>query len=406
MSIQQAWFKNALHTEKLNIFEDNQAGFVFSTPTGTISSKQIFKNIDFSQDADLAFQPQLQQWLQQSKNLLEYEINSSKNNELILVGGIPFDAQDLPELSVVEANNTHLLEIFSDRHLGLNDQPVTAKLIPESKTYKAGVDKLVQLMQDATLKKAVLARAIDITTHKKINVADLFYRLLASNTEGYTFAFAQQPKKQGWFMGASPELLVAKHNQHVFSHPVAGTLPRHSDPTEDQLRATQLLASAKDQQEHAVVIEAIADQLAPFCKNLQIPKQPSLIKTSTLWHLATQIQGVLKDTDTHVFDLVAALHPTPAVCGQPPQLARELIANLEPFNRSLFAGAVGWSDVRGNGAWSVSVRCGRVFEQMVRLYAGAGIVAASKAELELNETAAKFQTMLNALGLKAEELVY
>ena len=174
-------------------------------------------------------------------------------------------------------------------------------------------------------------------------------------------------------MGASPELLAAKQNENIFSHPVAGTLIRREDHAEDQAQAERLLASAKDQYEHSLVIEAIADQLAPLCKTLTIPKSPSLIKTQTLWHLATPIQGKLKDPELHIFDLVSILHPTPAVCGQPAQLARTLISELEPFQRNLFAGTMGWSDAHGNGAWSVNVRCGRICDQSARLYAGAGL---------------------------------
>ena len=217
---------------------------------------------------------------------------------------------------------------------------------------------------------------------------------------------AQDPKRTGWFLGASPELLVAKQNQYVFSNPVAGTLARSLDPIEDQAQAERLFASAKDQHEHKVVIEAIADQLSPLCRTLSIPKLPSLIKTQTVWHLATQIKGTLKDPEMHVFDLASLLHPTPAVCGQPPALARELISELEPFQRNLFAGTMGWSDAHGNGAWAVNVRCGRIFENTARLYAGAGIVEASQPTSELNETIAKFKTMLNAMGLDADQLTY
>ena len=279
-------------------------------------------------------------------------------------------------------------------------------MVPPQVDYVNGVAKLVELMKKTDLEKAVLARAIDLNSTHKFSVVELFYRLFHNNPEGYTFALAQDPKKSGWFMGASPELLVAKQNQYVFSNPVAGTLARSAAPHEDQAQAQRLLTSTKDQHEHAVVIEAIADQLSPLCQSLTIPKTPSLIKTQTVWHLATQIKGTLKDPEMHVFDLISILHPTPAVCGQPAPLARQLISELEPFQRNLFAGTMGWSDAQGNGAWAVNVRCGRIFEHSARLYAGAGIVEASQPTSELNETIAKFNTMLNGLGLNADQLSY
>lgn len=406
LSVEPSVFKNAIGIKKEELLEEGLAGFVFAAPTGMISSKKIIQNIDFKRSESLDFLEQQKQWLQQAKQQLAERIQEQGNADLIIAGSLPFDTRDLPELSIAEAKNTHLAEIFEAGNQALQAAKIEAKLLPKHADYVDGVRKLVELMQTTELKKAVLARAIDLKTAEKINIAELFYRLFMSNPEGYTFALAQNPKQDGWFMGASPELLAAKQNENVFSHPVAGTLIRHEDPAEDQAQAERLLASAKDQYEHRLVIEAIADQLAPLCRTLTIPESPSLIKTQTLWHLATQIQGKLKDPDQHIFDLVSILHPTPAVCGQPAQLARTLISELEPFQRNLFAGTMGWSDAHGNGAWSVNVRCGRIYDQSARLYAGAGIVEASQPELELDETAAKFKTMFNALGLKAEELVF
>jgi isochorismate synthase len=149
----------------------------------------------------------------------------------------------------------------------------------------------------------------------------------------------------------------------------------------------------------------IADQLSPFCKKLHIPKQPSLIRTKRLWHLATRIDGELKNKDIHVFDLVEKLHPTPAICGQPTTVAKTLIENLEPFNRELFAGTMGWADVQGNGEWSVTVRCARIQHNIARLFAGAGIVAASDPRAEHAETAAKFRTVLDGFGFSSEQIM-
>ena len=404
LPIEPSVFQNMIGIKKEELIEEDQPGFVFATPTGTISSKKLVEHIEFDRASHLNFNQQQALWLEQAKSTLQKKIELTANKDLILVGSLPFDHRDLPEISIAEAKNTFVNErIDQSAQSSLNDQ-VQATLIPAQEEYIAGVVKLVELMKSSPLEKAVLARAIDLKTQNKINIIDLFYQLLASNPDGYTFALAQNPKQSGWFMGASPELLVAKQNEYLFSHPVAGTLPRHTDPALDQQQAEKLLASQKDQHEHAVVIEAIADQLAPLCKTLNIPKSPSLIKTEAVWHLATKIQGTLKDPEQHIFDVVSILHPTPAVCGQPAPMARQLISELEPFNRNLFAGTMGWCDARGNGAWAVNVRCGRIFDHYARLYAGAGIVEASQPTNELSETIVKFKTMLNALGLDSQHL--
>lgn len=406
LSVEPSVFKNAIGIKREELLEEGIPGFVFATPTGMISSKKMIRNIGFERSENLNFLEQQKKWLEQAKQQLTDQIQDTANSELIIVGSLPFDNRDLPELSIAEARNTHLADIAEVSRTTLCAENTEARLLPQHADYVDGVRKLVEIMQKTELKKAVLARAIDLKTTEKINIVELFSRLLMSNPEGYTFALAQNPQKNGWFMGASPELLVAKQNENVFSHPVAGTLIRSENHAEDQAQAERLLASAKDHYEHRLVIESIADLLSPLCKTLNIPKTPSLIKTQTLWHLATPVQGKLKDPEQHIFDLVSVLHPTPAVCGQPAQLARSLISELEPFQRNLFAGTMGWSDAHGNGAWSVNVRCGRIRDQSARLYAGAGIVEASQPELELSETAAKFKTMFNALGLKAEELIF
>src|SRR5690606_19347789 len=100
--------------------------------------------------------------------------------------------------------------------------------------------------------------------------------------------------------------------------------------------------------------------------------------------------------------LVADLHPTPAVCGLPGELARETIAELEPFDRGFFAGAVGWTDARGDGRWLVAIRCAELSGSTARLFAGAGIVAGSRPADEAAETSAKFLAMLRAFGIDEE----
>ena len=107
----------------------------------------------------------------------------------------------------------------------------------------------------------------------------------------------------------------------------------------------------------------------------------------------------MRDPATATLDLLAAMHPTPAVCGVPTAAAREAIAELEDFDREYFTGAVGWCDAAGDGEWAVTIRCAEVEGRDVRLFAGAGIVAASDPSSEVRETAAKFVTSLAALGI-------
>ena len=118
-----------------------------------------------------------------------------------------------------------------------------------------------------------------------------------------------------------------------------------------------------------------------------------------MWHLGTRIEGMLKDPEMPSVVLAALLHPTPAVCGVPMARANALIHDLEPVPRDFYAGAVGWCDARGDGAWYVAIRCAEIAGATARLYAGAGIVPGSDPMAEAAETGAKFGAFLAALGL-------
>jgi isochorismate synthase len=195
---------------------------------------------------------------------------------------------------------------------------------------------------------------------------------------------------------------MEKVDARVASNPLAGSARRRKDADADRRAAASLFGSEKDRREHATVVEWIADRLAPHCRRLRVPREPSLVSTQTMWHLGTRIEGELRDPTEPSLRLVADLHPTPAVCGLPGDLARTVIAELEPFDRGFFAGAVGWCDARGDGRWLLTLRCAELSGSTARLYAGAGIVPGSRPTQEAAETSAKFAAMLRAFGIDEE----
>jgi menaquinone-specific isochorismate synthase len=199
------------------------------------------------------------------------------------------------------------------------------------------------------------------------------------------------------FVCASPETLVARHGDVVRSHPLAGTAPRGGDPSTDARLAAGLLASPKDRAEHQVTIDFVHDTLLPWCSFLDEEAEPSIVGVANVQHLGTMVEGRLSDPTPSVLDLVEALHPTPAVAGDPRDDALDLIRKLEPGDRGRYAGPVGWVDGRGNGRWAVGIRSAELSGTEARLWAGVGIVADSDPLLELEETRAKAQAMLGAL---------
>lgn len=283
---------------------------------------------------------------------------------------------------------------------------VTTAELPPAHDYADAVARCVATLKAApdganALRKVVLARGLRVESTSSIDPHVLAARL--GSDASVTTYVVPLPVAAGeapaWLVGATPELLVSRRGRDVVSHPLAGSARRTGDAAEDQRRTETLLASDKDLREHRFVVEAILDGLAPLCSRLQAPPRPSLQATATMLHLATRITGTLKDATVSSATLAGILHPTPAVCGTPRLPALQAIRELEPFDRGFYAGAVGWTNAAGDGDWYVAIRCARVQGNAMHLFAGAGIVADSQAALEVDETAAKFMALRNAIGI-------
>ena len=265
---------------------------------------------------------------------------------------------------------------------------------PSPETYEKAVRRATDTIAAGDLRKVVLARTIEVDAGRELDPRRLAARLRAVDPDAYVFA---APTERGVIVGASPELLVSRRGRDVRSNPLAGSAPRAGDPEEDRELARALEASAKDREEHAIVVGAVAEVLGPYCDELRWDPEPVLLETANVWHLSTRFHGVLRDPAPSSLELVRALHPTPAVGGSPREAALALIGELEPFARGHYAGPVGWVDAHGNGDWAIALRCAELRGDRAVSYAGAGIVAGSDPASELAETERKFRAFLDAL---------
>lgn len=325
----------------------------------------------------------------------------------LLVGALPFAREAPSRLFVPEdTRRFSTATAFGRGPSSALPRPWRVDERPTRDGYRAAVARaLERLAEPATpagprLTKVVLSRLLELEAPHRIDPLRVLARLSA-DTRASAFCVPLAARPDGMprtLVGASPELLVEKHRDTVTSLPMAGSAPRQSDAAADREIARALSASAKDRHEHRLVVEHVLDCLAPHCHQLRAPQLPILSPTATMWHLATPIEGDLK-RELSSLELAVALHPTPAVCGLPSEQARTVIAQLEPFDRGFFTGAVGWCDTHGDGRWMVTIRCAEIADRTARLYAGAGIVAGSDPEAEAAETSAKFQTLLRALGV-------
>jgi menaquinone-specific isochorismate synthase len=286
---------------------------------------------------------------------------------------------------------------------GIVARPVYAPLsIAAEQPAREAWQRLVGMFAGAVgrgrLDKIVLARRVDLRSPVELDVPNALRRLAASAPESTTYAFRRNGRT---FLGATPERLVQTDGRRFRTMAVAGTIRRGADAREDAALAAELLASDKDREEQSIVVDAIRDLLAPLATTLEVAPEPSVMPLRFVQHLATEITGTLPDAHG-LLALAGRLHPTPAVGGEPRELALALMDEHEGFDRGWYAGPVGWLGVDGDGELCVALRCGIVDRTRATLFAGCGIVADSDPEAEWEESRIKLRAVVSALGILEE----
>lgn len=262
--------------------------------------------------------------------------------------------------------------------------------VPEPAVWCASVRSACDELRAGAADKVVLAREVRVTADAPLPVEAIVRRLRRSFPDALRFSI-------DGFVGASPELLVARSGDIVRCHPMAGTAPRSGDPAADGRLGAALLASDKNRLEHQHTIDLVHDTLISYCSYLDAEAEPSIVAMANVQHLGTRVEGRLSSPPASVVELMTVLHPTPAVCGRTRAQAMELIGRHETIDRGRYAGPVGWVDASGNGAWAVGIRCAEIDGAVARVMAGVGVVADSDPLAELAETRAKLQAMLGAI---------
>jgi menaquinone-specific isochorismate synthase len=252
------------------------------------------------------------------------------------------------------------------------------------------VDEALARIGDGRLAKVVLAREVTVDLRRPLDVATVVGTLRREQPECFTYA-------AGAYVGASPELLARRRGLDLVSRPMAGTVAQGGSAVDDRRLVAAMAASAKEQTEHRLVVDDVRAKLRRIAGTSPEARGPEVVRLSTVAHLATTVRCRLRDPATSALEVAALLHPTPAVAGVPGPAAMAAIAELEGFDRGLYAGPVGWVDARGDGDWAVALRGATLDGTRARLVAGAGIVAGSDPGAEWEETEAKLAAMRSAL---------
>jgi len=271
-----------------------------------------------------------------------------------------------------------------------------------SRPDRAAWDRIVGLFAGAVgrgrIDKVVLSRRVTYRAGAALDIEAALRHLALTAPESTTFAFGRQGVT---FLGATPERLVHTAGRAFETAAIAGSAARGRNAAEDAKFAAALLASEKDHEEHAVVVEMLRSSLAPIVDELHVAEAPGILPLKHVQHLVTLITGRLRDEEG-LLALAERLHPTPAVGGAPRDVALEMIAEHERVDRGWYAGPIGWLGADGDGELMVALRCGLVAGAEATLFAGCGIVADSDPAREWEESRLKLRAMGLALGLTTE----
>ncbi|AUJ31664.1 MAG: isochorismate synthase [Liquorilactobacillus nagelii] len=265
-------------------------------------------------------------------------------------------------------------------------------------SWQQTVQQAVAAIQAQRLAKVVLARQATVTLNQSLTAGELWQRLALIKQQNYQFLLKYQDQI---FISLTPEKLAEFQPHQLRVDALAGTTARGDTLNQQQELGERLLQSTKNRIEHQIVVAEITHRLQELALKIEHPTEPQLLATGSVQHLYTPITAY---GEVDPWRVLAQLHPTPALGGQPQQAALKFIRDFEGWDRGLFGGPTGWLDFTAKGKFTVAIRSALLTGLQVHLFAGAGIVADSDYQQETIETHNKMQPMLKLLkGRKKNE---
>ena len=271
--------------------------------------------------------------------------------------------------------------------------PVSRADRPGPDGWNGAIEWALDAFATTPLDKVVFAREAAFGFSEDLDALALLETLRAATPA--CFHFCIQPGPGTAFIGASPERLFRRQGRRIETEAVAGTRPRGASRADDARLLEELLKSEKDRREHEYVRVSLREGLAPLAEDVRLD-EPAEMKLASGRHLVSRARAELQAGVTSL-DVLAALHPTPAVGGYPARAALDAIRRHEPFDRGWYAGPVGWIGPDA-AEFAVAIRSGLVGPRRLALYSGAGIVEGSVPESEWDEIECKISDFTKILG--------
>jgi len=302
----------------------------------------------------------------------------------------PLDAQSLIEEGLERGLTDDL-----GTELGLGLREVHSV---DETAWRDSVRTIAAEIRDGAYEKAVLATSVELEGETELPLGTTLAQLRADYPDCHVASFTAG---DATIVCASPELLINLEGGRARTLALAASQRRGHNPAEDCALGSELLADAKSRVEHEVVVREIVEGLEGAIDALEVDSKPSVRRFRNIQHLATEVAGSARD-GVDVLELVERLHPTPAVCGRPRDIARRVIGEHEPFDRGWYSGPIGWLDAQGEGEFAVALRTALISDRRAWLFAGNGIMGDSDPQVELAEVRLKLRPLAEALGGRVE----
>lgn len=270
----------------------------------------------------------------------------------------------------------------------------------DEQSFIAAVKKTKEYIYEGQAFQIVLSQRFSVPT--KAQAIDVYRLLQATNPSPYAY-FLKCPGFS--YLGSSPETFVRCRDGEVMLRAIAGTRPRGSTKDEDDKLAIELRENEKEMAEHRMLVDLGRNDLGRVCKpgTIRVGEIACLTKYTHVMHLATEITGRL-DTESTAFSAFKSCFPAGTVSGAPKVRAMQLLSELEPEQRGIYSGAVGYFDLLGNMDGAIAIRSTLIKNGVAHVNAGAGIVFDSDPLMEYLETRNKAKSVIQAVKL-AEKAV-
>ena len=258
--------------------------------------------------------------------------------------------------------------------------------------FKTAVLKAKQYITDGDVMQVVLSQRM--SRPYQASPLALYRALRTLNPSPYMFYF---DFADFHVVGASPEILVRLEDETVTVRPIAGTRKRGATPAEDEALADELLADQKERAEHLQLLDLGRNDVGRVARigSVHVTQQYVIERYSHVMHIVSNVEGLLKDGEDAI-SVLKATFPAGTVSGAPKVRAMEIIDELEPTKRGIYAGAVGYLGFNGDMDVAIAIRTAVLKDGRIYVQAGAGIVADSNPDSEWEETRNKARALLRA----------